>query len=240
VCYFKKGLLALNKALLKNPFLTAKKLKQNLGLIASKSTICGWVRRLGWRKINTKYCQIVSPVNRCKRFIFACVAKTYNDKFENSIAVDECTVELRQCKAKNWTKDNRLLRAAGNKVGKPKHNIKIHLFGGISRLGLTPLRIFTGKMNNVDVQDCFRDCLIPFGSEKFPFGYRLQMDNDPKHKSNSTKQFILLNGINHFETPPQSPVSNYSTSIDKDKFKKYKPVYFIFKTGLNADRNGLE
>jgi hypothetical protein len=179
--------------LLKNRFLTAKKLKQNLGLIASKSTICGWVRRLGWRKINTKYCQILSPVNRCKRFIFACVAKTYNDKFENSIAVDECTVELRQCTAKNWTKDNRLLRAAGNYEGKPKHNIKIHLFGGISRLGLTPLRMFTGKMNSIDVQYCFRDCLIPFGSEKFPFGYRLQMDNDPKYKSYSPKQFIIVN-----------------------------------------------
>ena len=46
----KKGLLALNKALLKNPFLTAKKLKQNLGLIASKRTICGWVRILGWTR----------------------------------------------------------------------------------------------------------------------------------------------------------------------------------------------
>ncbi len=42
--------------------------------------------------------------------------------------------------------------AAGNKVAKPKHNIKIHLFGGISRLGLTPLRMFTGKMKSIDVQ----------------------------------------------------------------------------------------
>jgi len=31
------------------------------------------------------------------------------------------------------------------------------------------------------------------------------MDNDPKHTSHSTKRFIILNNINHFETPPQSP-----------------------------------
>ena len=31
------------------------------------------------------------------------------------------------------------------------------------------------------------------------------MDNHPKHTSHSTKRFIILNNINHFETPPQSP-----------------------------------
>ena len=107
----KAGLLAINEALLKNPFLTAKKLKCQLSLIASTRTICHWINRLGWRKVNTKYCQIVSPVNRCKRFIFACFVKKFGENFDNSIAVDECTVELRQCTYKNWTKDDRSLRA---------------------------------------------------------------------------------------------------------------------------------
>ena len=31
------------------------------------------------------------------------------------------------------------------------------------------------------------------------------MDSNPKHTSHSTKSFIILNNINHFETPPQSP-----------------------------------
>lgn len=31
------------------------------------------------------------------------------------------------------------------------------------------------------------------------------MDNDPKHTSHSTRRFIILNNIYHFETPPQSP-----------------------------------
>jgi len=47
----------------------------------------------------------------------------------------------------------RLLRAAGGKLGKPKHNLKIHLFGGISRRGLTPLVMFTGTMYSKDYQN---------------------------------------------------------------------------------------
>ena len=31
------------------------------------------------------------------------------------------------------------------------------------------------------------------------------MDNDPKHTSHSTREFIMLNNINHCKTPPQSP-----------------------------------
>ena len=93
MCLISKArLLDLNEALLKNPFLTAKKLKFNLSFIASTRTICHWINRLGWRKVNTKYCLIVSPVNRCKRFIFACFAKKFGENFDNSIAVDECTV----------------------------------------------------------------------------------------------------------------------------------------------------
>jgi hypothetical protein len=93
-----------------------------------------------------------------------------SENFDNSIAVDECTVELRRCTYKNWTKDDRFLIAAGNKAGKPKHNLKIHLFDGISRQGLTSLRMCTGKMNSIDMQYCFRECVLLFANENFPVG----------------------------------------------------------------------
>jgi len=60
---------------------------------------------------------------------------------------DETTVELRFCLNTNYRKPEvQLLRASGGKLGKPKHNFKVHLFGGISRNGLTPLVMFTGTM----------------------------------------------------------------------------------------------
>ena len=64
-------------------------------LTASTRTINRYISQIGWRKVNTKYCQIVSPVNRLKRFIYYCMAKLNNDNYEDVIDIDECTVELR-------------------------------------------------------------------------------------------------------------------------------------------------
>ena len=193
--------------MLKNSFLTVKKLKVQLVLTASVRTICRYLNILGWRKVNTKYCQIVSPVNRVKRFIFCCMAKLQNERFDDVIDIDECTVELRQCTYKTWNKPSaNLLRAHGGKVGKPKHNLKVHLFGGISRKGLTPLVIFTGIMYSKDFQKFLSQSIIPFIAQRFPYRHRFFMDNDPKHTSHSTRRFMILNNINHCPTPPQSPV----------------------------------
>jgi hypothetical protein len=81
--------------------------------------------------------------------------KINNENFDDVIDVDECTVEMRGFSAKNWhkTTNNKLLRAWVGKLGKPKHNLKLHLFGGISRRGLTPLEIFTGIMYENDYQN---------------------------------------------------------------------------------------
>ena len=74
------GVLAINKQLLKNPFITCLMLKEKLNLVASKRTIRDYINKLGWTKVNTKYCQIVSPINRLKRFIYACCCKLFNEK----------------------------------------------------------------------------------------------------------------------------------------------------------------
>ena len=57
----------------------------------------------------------------------------------------------------NWRKhDQPLLRVAGGKLGKPKHGFKVHLFGGISRKGFTPLKAFRGKMCSGEYNNCMR------------------------------------------------------------------------------------
>jgi hypothetical protein len=178
----------------------------DLQLVASVRTISNAIKFLGWRRVLTKYCQIVEPRNRVKRFIYCGFCKTYGENFEDTIDVDETTVELRFCKNTNYRKSkSSLLRAEGGKLGKPKHNFKVHLFGGISRHGLTPLVIFTGRMFSKDFQNFLSVSILPFIRKKLPYSHRFFMDNDPKHTSNSTKRFMILNNINHFETPPQSP-----------------------------------
>ena len=59
-----------------------------------------------------------------------------------------------------------------DKIGKPKHYFKVHLFGGISRQGLTPLIIFTGTMFSGDFQNFLTASILPFIRMKFPYGHR--------------------------------------------------------------------
>jgi hypothetical protein len=112
------GFLAINKILLKNPFITCNKIRNKLNLVAKVRTIRGYVKKLGWRKVTTKYCQIVSFDNRVKRFIYCCLCKIYNEKYENVVAIDECSVVVRLAGYKNYRKSSSdILRAVGGKIG---------------------------------------------------------------------------------------------------------------------------
>jgi len=75
---------------------------------------------------------------------------------------------------------------------------------GIS-VGLIRHFYLTGRMFSKDFQNFLSVSILPFIRKKLPYSHRFFMDNDPKHTSNSTKRFMILNNINHFETPPQSP-----------------------------------
>ena len=131
--------------LLNNPFITANTVKTDLKLNSTRRTVANAIHKLGWRQVPTKYCQIVEPINRVKRFIYANCCKVFGEKFNNVINVDETTIEQRLCSPMNYRKPGcPSLRPHGGKLPKPKHNNKIHLFGGISRKGLTPLVMFKG------------------------------------------------------------------------------------------------
>ena len=80
--------------------MTRQKLKNDLNLLASTYTIGKAIRRLGWRKVTTKYCQLVEPRNRVKRFIYCCFCKIFKEDFQDTIDADETTVELRLCEFK--------------------------------------------------------------------------------------------------------------------------------------------
>ena len=82
-----EGLLAINKSLLRNPFQTRNKLKNDLNLIAKPRTISDAIRRLGWRKVPTRYCQIVEPRNCLKRFIYCCLYKKYKKNLRTRLTL---------------------------------------------------------------------------------------------------------------------------------------------------------
>ena len=50
----------------------------------------------------------------------------------------------------------------------------------------------------------FRELLIPHLRQKYLYRHVFFMDNYTKHTSKSTTRFMLLNNINHFQTPTES------------------------------------
>ena len=65
--------------------------------------------------------------------------------------------------------------------------------------------VFSVGAWSIGFQTILRRNLLKFINEKYPNGHRLWQDNDPKH----TKEWMKANGVNHWPTPPESPVSNY-------------------------------
>ena len=102
------------------------------------------IRCLGWRQVQTKYCQIVDLINRLKRFIYCCFYKSYLEDFFDTIDVDETSVEIKFSSYSNYRKPG-LLRPAGGKIGKPRHNFKVHLFREPSRVHRGPSGAVKGR-----------------------------------------------------------------------------------------------
>ena len=94
------------------------------------------------------------------------------------------------------------------KVGRAKHPLKLMLLGGISNRGPTPLILFEGKLDSIDLLKIFNKNIKPFLTKVWPDGHRLIMDNDPKHTSKLTQNWLKNNNVHHWKTPPQSPDLN--------------------------------
>ena len=91
---------------------------------------------------------------------------------------------------------------------KPKHPFQVHVCAGISLKGATDIHIFSGIMDSVYYQGILKDYIIPFITSTYPDSHRFMQDNDPKHVSRSTVQFMKDNNINYWPTPPESPDLN--------------------------------
>ena len=146
----KRGLLAINRLLIHNSFLTAKTIKNTLVLTSSRRSVTRYCSKIWWKKseqgrnirfknkkhlktiklLILSYCQLVSNVNRIKRFFYGLVTKFYNECFDDCIFVDESTIELRKETYKKWRK-NLPFQTINSSVGKPPHNVKIHVWAGI-------------------------------------------------------------------------------------------------------------
>lgn len=165
------------------------------GITVSECTIKRARQKMGWKRRTMKYCQQVRVANRPKRLDFALQCITNREQFQDVIFTDETTVKIQNSTGFSFWKDGEEIVERP----KPKHPYQVHVWAGISRRGPTGIHIFTGIMETT---------LLPFIQQYYPDGHRLMQDNDPKHVSRSTRQWMEERNVNHWVTPPESPDMN--------------------------------
>ena len=180
------------------------KLKTVFDITVSTTTVKVARQKLGWVSSTQAYCQTVRGANRPKRLEYAFRCITTREKFQDVIFTDQSTIKIQ-------TTTGKCFYLKGHKKtlkGKPKHPFSVHVWAGISRKGPTDIHIFTGIMNSEYYQGILTRFLKPFIEEYYPKSHRFMQDNDPKHVSKSTIEFMRVNNINHWPTPPESPDMN--------------------------------
>jgi len=187
-----------------NPEVTASELKNvlenELKVGIGVSTIKMARKAAGWMCTQTRYCQMVRDANKIKRLEFCRKIIETNDDFGNVIFTDESSVEIERATTIRFHKQGEMFKPAP----KPKHLLKVHVWGGISKHGPRELVIFEGIMDAVLYCQILETSLLPFIRNTLPV-HRFQQDNDPKHTSPFAKQFYTDKNINWWETPPESP-----------------------------------
>nr|XP_014353302.1 PREDICTED: uncharacterized protein LOC102345902 isoform X1 [Latimeria chalumnae] len=114
-----------------------RRLKKENQLIVSTSSIRKIHQRLGWKHGRTRFCPLISEVNRETRLMQASQWIETGETFDNVIFMDEMSVELAR-----HTKYSRRNEQSSIKP-QLKHPHKIPVWGAISKKGPGPIILFT-------------------------------------------------------------------------------------------------
>lgn len=127
-----------------------------------------------------RYCQLIREANKEARVAFCKELIRMDEQFEDVVFTEESSIRLHYNKPVAYRKKD----AMPPNQCRPKHRLKVHLWGGISKWGPTQMLIFRGIMESeFYTNEILKNTLKPFLENVYPDGHRFQQDNYLKHTS---------------------------------------------------------
>ena len=164
---------------------------------------------------NAQRCNTTRDKNLELRYQFASRMLKANHQLNHFIFADESTFQTHANRKRATDIQN--YDHKGRKKGKldkykhyqPKHCLKVHVWGGISRRGKTQLLVFNGIMDGPFYTE---QCLTTYtesAKDLYPHGdVTMWADNDPKHTCKQATAYIREHGVSTIKTPAESPDMN--------------------------------
>ena len=216
--------IALGQWIRRNNETTSKEMAQKLldsrGLNVSRWTVQRELKRLGYKSTLPYSTPMLTQEQRVARVQWA--IKHQNDDWSRTIFTDETCYQLFRNTIRRWSRNP---KAEVKRI--PKNRQKIMVWGSFSIKGLVGYHSFNTIMDGPYYVQILHDHLIRNARKQFGRHWRLQQDNDPKHKSRVAQQFLSKEVPEVIDWPPNSPDVNPVEnlwSIIKRRVEKRKPT----------------
>lgn len=199
-----------------DPKISAPKLAKEAEKYLHKSVNPQTIRNLLKKhKLNSRVARkkpFISKVNKVKRLQFA---EEYREKdfefWKEVIFTDESKFNIwgSDGQLRVWRRENEALKEKNLRATVKHGGGSVMVWGCMSAKGPGNLHFIEGIMD----QNMYLDILkqnLKQSAEKFGLqgSFKFYQDNDPKHKAQRVKQWLLYNCPKVLETPPQSPDLN--------------------------------
>ena len=198
----------------------AEKLLRDRDLNVSRWTVRRQLQRLGYKSTLPHGTPMLTSAQKDARVQWA--IEHQNDDWSRTIFTDETCYQLFRNTVRRWSRNP---KSEVKRI--PKNRQKIMVWGGFSIKDLVGFHSFNIIMDGLYYVQILQDHLIRNARKQFGGRWRLQQDNDPKHRSRVAQQFMskevpeMLNWPSN--SPDVNPVENL-WSIIKRRVEKRKPT----------------